>query len=190
VNLRDRKKARTRQALGDAAVLLFLERGPEATTVEEIAAASGVSRRTFFRYFPSKEAAFFAAQHDRFDAFVRAVEQARGTEGAWGAARGALVELASRYVSDRRGSLAWHAAVDASPTLRAQDAVWGRRWESRLRDALVADGLPTLDAAIRAGATMGSVRGALTDWVAEDGRADLVSSVRRALDWLDHAWRG
>jgi AcrR family transcriptional regulator len=54
MSLRERKKQRTRQALIDAAGRLFDEQGFEATTVDQIAAAAGVSTRTFFSYFRHK----------------------------------------------------------------------------------------------------------------------------------------
>ncbi len=54
-SLKTRKQQVVRDALSAAAVELFLARGFEAVTVEEIAQAAGVSRRTFFRYYESKE---------------------------------------------------------------------------------------------------------------------------------------
>ncbi|MDY7102435.1 MAG: TetR/AcrR family transcriptional regulator [Actinomycetota bacterium] len=53
--LRERKKARTKLTIQDHAFRLFTERGYEATTVEEIAAAAEVGPRTVYRYFPTKD---------------------------------------------------------------------------------------------------------------------------------------
>src|ERR687886_153287 len=55
VGLRQRKKLRTRQAISEAAIALFLERGYDQVSIAEIAAAAEVSKRTLFAYFPTKD---------------------------------------------------------------------------------------------------------------------------------------
>jgi AcrR family transcriptional regulator len=57
--LRERKKLRTRAAIQKEALRLFLKKGYEETTIEDIAEAVEISPSTFFNYFPSKEAVVF-----------------------------------------------------------------------------------------------------------------------------------
>ncbi|WP_299168317.1 TetR/AcrR family transcriptional regulator [uncultured Arthrobacter sp.] len=62
LSLRERKRTETWAALHDAATRLTLEKGPEAVTVEQIAASANVSPRTFFNYFSTKEDAILGLQ--------------------------------------------------------------------------------------------------------------------------------
>ncbi|MFF0507418.1 TetR family transcriptional regulator [Streptomyces fimicarius] len=55
LGLRERKKQLTYQAVSDAAIAMFLERGFDKVSVAEVAAAADISKPTLFRYFPAKE---------------------------------------------------------------------------------------------------------------------------------------
>ncbi|SHF61934.1 TetR/AcrR family transcriptional regulator [Streptoalloteichus hindustanus] len=70
---RERKKAQTRQALADAALRLFLERGYDQVGVKDVADAADVSVTTLFKHFPSKEALVFDQEDDIEAALVAAV---------------------------------------------------------------------------------------------------------------------
>ncbi|QFU87157.1 DNA-binding transcriptional regulator EnvR [Amycolatopsis sp. YIM 10] len=74
---RERKKQLTRQALVNAAVRLFTERGYDQTGVADIAEAADVSKRTFFLHFPSKEDVLLADGGDRVDLAVQVIEGRR-----------------------------------------------------------------------------------------------------------------
>lgn len=74
-DLRERKKQRTRDSLVRAAHELFVEKGYEETTVNEIVAAAEVSQRTFFRYFSSKEEVALCLQALVSERYVEAVRR-------------------------------------------------------------------------------------------------------------------
>ncbi|GAA1337536.1 TetR family transcriptional regulator [Catellatospora bangladeshensis] len=83
MGLRERKKLQTRQALGRAALRLAVERGPENVLVEDIAAAVGVSPRTFNNYFSSKAEAIAAHHADRGRELAERVRRRPLAESVW-----------------------------------------------------------------------------------------------------------
>ena len=88
--LRERKKAQLHDALLDTALHLFHEQGYQATTTEEIAARVGVSQRTFFRYFPSKEGILLEALEGVDQHLFDALRERPGDEPPLVAMRNAL----------------------------------------------------------------------------------------------------
>lgn len=76
LSLRERKRAATRAAIEAAALDLVLADGPEATTVDAIAARAGVSQRTFFNYFDSKDAAILGVHPGEADEALLAAYRA------------------------------------------------------------------------------------------------------------------
>jgi len=94
IGLRERKKQQTREALRRAAWDLFAERGYEATTLADIADAAGVSTRTIFAYFPSKEDIVFCEFESMREALGVALAQRPEGQDALGALRDFIVSSA------------------------------------------------------------------------------------------------
>jgi AcrR family transcriptional regulator len=95
--LRELKKARTRASLREHALRLFREKGYQATTVEQIAAAAEVSPSTFFRYFPTKEDVVL--QDDMDTRMIAALEQQPPGLGPVAAVRAATRQVFSSYTA-------------------------------------------------------------------------------------------
>src|ERR1700722_12085997 len=79
-SLRDRQRGQIRADIRRAAFRLFIERGYDAVTTEEIATAAGVSPRTFFRHVPTKEVLLLAPVRHGGAAIVHLLEQRPGGE--------------------------------------------------------------------------------------------------------------
>ena len=179
---REDNKRRTRRAISEAALRLFEDNGFEATTVESIAAAAGVSRRTAFRYFPRKEDTLFPEHEERL---ARVSALMTGPESV----RSALVELGRGLESDRERVLQQQALIDASPVLTAADRTRDRRLEDAVAEALRGAYLRD-DALLLAGMIMGGVRAVVRAWFASGGSFDLVQRGEAVYDlvrWPDPA---
>jgi AcrR family transcriptional regulator len=90
---RDRKKTETRQALRTAAHRLFAEKGFSRTTIDDITEAADVSRRTFFRYYDSKDDLLRTDVSDLLPVMLAALRARPATETPWSAILAALRTL-------------------------------------------------------------------------------------------------
>ncbi|MDX6744143.1 helix-turn-helix domain-containing protein [Actinocorallia sp. A-T 12471] len=91
--LREQKKAETRRAVHHAAIRLATEHGYDRVTVEEIADAANISRRTFFNYFTDKAEAVMFGEEDLFRELLASVDRQPPELSGWEALRGALDRL-------------------------------------------------------------------------------------------------
>ncbi len=132
---RERKRRQTRERIEAAALALFLERGFDGTTIEDITEAADVSKRSFFDYFPSKEEVVFAWQDSFADELADAVAVQPQDASIAEVIEGALTSLlltASSYPQ----RLAIGALIRDTPVLRARDQLKYTKLEKKLTEAL------------------------------------------------------
>ncbi len=135
--LRERKRRQTRERITEAARVLFLERGFDAVTVEAIAAAADVSKRSFFDYFPSKEDVV-AAWQDGFGTRLAAAVAARPPGEPLGrVAEEALLATLLPAMMDPAAA-AFRRLIRETPALRARDHLKYATLEQILAAALAA----------------------------------------------------
>ncbi|MEH0551953.1 TetR family transcriptional regulator [Streptomyces sp. B21-101] len=181
-----------RDALVAAAFRLFLERGYEQTTVDDIVALAGVGRRSFFRYFPSKEdvvfpdhercladmTAFLAASGERHEPVRRVCDAAR------------LVLL--MYAENPSFSVQRYRLTKQVPGLRAYElsVVWRyeRALAEYLRGRFTGRTHGTLHADVIAAAVVAAHNNALRSWLRSDGLGDATATVDHALGFVQSAF--
>jgi AcrR family transcriptional regulator len=192
LTLRERNKARARADIAAAALRLFFDRGFEGVTVDEIVSAAGVSRRTFFRYFETKEDALLADYPELNSRFGEALA-ATEPDNAIDAVRAALHGMADWYIERSEAVLARSKVIrDTSTNVAARNLEFLTQWERGVAHAVANQvGADAGDLLPRAGAAMivGAFRAALTQWVRSSCHEDLHALIDRALDLTDHGLR-
>jgi AcrR family transcriptional regulator len=132
--LRERNKARRRERITDAALRLFAERGFEGATIDEIAAAAEVSRRTFFRYFARKEDVILDWKRAMAEQLREALAARPASEAPLDAVPRALATVAAAYGAQPELTLGLMRLFESGPELRA-----GSDYEAW--DAVLTDGI-------------------------------------------------
>jgi AcrR family transcriptional regulator len=187
--LRQRHRLRTEAALEQAALRLFAERGFDIVTVDDIAARADVSRRTFFRYFASKEDVLLADHPRRLAHLRRALAGRPDDESALTALRHAILSMAGGYEEERQRLLDRARIMARTPSLHARSLAHQRLWEEAVAN-MVAERMrvdPAVDLrpGVVAASTLASLRVAVAAWLARDGQPHLPTLVAEALDLLD-----
>ncbi|MGW2599182.1 TetR/AcrR family transcriptional regulator [Streptomyces klenkii] len=142
---RERKKAQTRQALADAALRLFTERGFDNVGVREVAEAADVSLSTLFKHFPSKEALIFDLDADIESALVSAVRDRAPGQSVLHALRDHMASTRTAVPADDP----MFTLVESTPALREYARrMWSRHEESLAAALADATGLAADDPAV------------------------------------------
>jgi AcrR family transcriptional regulator len=180
--LREQNRQHTLQRIAEVGIELFLAKGFEATTLDEIAAAAGISRRTFFYYFKSKEDILLAHLEGYADALRAAVLKNASAGAPFDVVRSALLELSVRFQSDR--TIATARLVKESKSLRRKQGNYHYlKLEEVLHDALC-ELWPRKERRERlrlvAMASIGTLRLAVDAWLEQDGKRPLTSYVQNA----------
>jgi len=178
--LRARKRLETRDRITKAAMDLFLARGYEATTLDDIAAAADISRRSFFHYFASKEDVVIAWQDASADAMSAAIAARPAEEPMLTAAENAVLTMARRFRPEEAAALA--CLKRETPVLRAREQVKYEKMERAMATALAArtdDPAEQLRARLVAMITTGAIRLASENWMAQGAHEDIETLVRR-----------
>jgi AcrR family transcriptional regulator len=131
---RARKRQQTRQRIADAGLRLFLEHGFETTTLDAIAEAAGIARRTFFHYFDSKEALLYAHEDEVEHGFRAALADVASNTPAFEAMAMALRHMIESFGSERARQI--DMVLHSTDALRAGKQADYERLESFMFSAL------------------------------------------------------
>jgi AcrR family transcriptional regulator len=192
IGLRERKRQRMYQTVSDTAVRLFLDKGFDAVSVAEVAAAAEISKPTLFRYFPTKEDLFLYRIADHEQEAARVVAEGEGAP---------LPALRRRFLdglercdpvtglNDDPRVLAYHSLLYGTPSLVARVYAYQQRSEAALAEALGGD----LDARLAAGQIIAVQRIlANENWrriadgeSVEAVKGDAVAAAERAFGWRE-----
>lgn len=188
LSLQDRRRRYVAREIAAAAMSLFGERGFDDVTVEEIAAAAGISSRTFFRYYATKEEVILQYQRRIHERLVEALAARPQAEGPVTALREAYLATSHVAPEDRETVVLRNRFLSGSRTLRVR-ADGERSADSReVTDVLA--GRIDVDAAdphletlaVAMGATASA---AFTRWIAGGGVGDLADEIGAALSLVE-----
>jgi AcrR family transcriptional regulator len=98
--LRERKKQETLRRITDAGICLFIEKGIDATTLDEIAAMASISRRTFFHYFKSKDDILISLQQGMGEMIAERIREADVDAFPLGAIRASVIGVCAEVPTD------------------------------------------------------------------------------------------
>lgn len=191
-DLIERRHQQTRTAIADAAVALFAERGFVETTMDDVADAAGVSRRTPYRHFPSKDDLVFEQPRRWLVHFNATVTHRRANETVQELCRRGLLAVAELIQATAASVLPACSVFLDTPSLKGHNGRVQDDWLERYIELLTPPGRLNPQRSLQIGTIAGSLVGTTTMlvamWAAAQPDADMVAMTRAALDQIDPIW--
>ncbi len=171
-----------------AALALFDEQGYDETTVADIAARAGLTRRTFFRYFPDKREVLFSGAEHLEQVFAEAVKQAPEAASPMQALRAGLCAAGDVFAGVHPYARVRARVIAANPELKERELIKLERLASKVAEALEGrQATPTL-ALLSADIGVRVFHRAFAEWVANGDPDALGPMTARMLDELGELW--
>ena len=174
--LREQTRTVVRSLLARTAIELFAEKGYDNTTLDEVATAAGISRRTLFNYFRSKEDLALSSLAEQGELIAERLAERPADEDPWTALRKAF-QVLEEIDMTAEGRLEFITLLFGNDSLRAGHAEKQARWQD-LFTPLIEPRLPdssrrTLQARAIAAAAIVCLQTANEEWVRLGGQADM-----------------
>src|SRR6478752_7040677 len=160
--LTERRREETRTAIADAAVALFLQRGFADTTMDDIADAAGVSRRTAYRHFPTKDDLVFEQPRRWLTHFDTEISTVNAGESIRDQTRRGLLAVARAIETSAGSVLSGYTLFRATPSLRGSNGRIEDQWFERLIRLFTPSRPPSAARALQLATVAGAHVGALT----------------------------
>ncbi len=186
VDLREQRRERNAREIQQAAMSLFAARGYADVTVEDIAREAGISERTFFRYFASKDHVLVAEAGRRIDVIHDSLLRQDDGLDAWQALRNAVLDQSASEEQVGRNAAIWAHLTKEAPALLAKMIMHGALESTHNIEVELARrlGVPATDALpdVMMRVTLAAVQSAYLRWLEDDGTASLVDLTAHAFD--------
>lgn len=188
----ERRHRETRARIADIAVGLFIERGFTDTTMDDVADQAGVSRRTVYRHFPTKDELVFENPQRWLQHFDREVSTRRHDESIHDLCRRGVMSVAQLIEDNAPSVLAAFTVYSTTPSLRGRNGKseddWFERYVALLSSVVPPDPATMLQIATVAGSLVGTTKALVAVWALMQPTADMVAMTAAALDQLDPIW--
>jgi AcrR family transcriptional regulator len=188
MSLRERKKLEIRREISQFGINLFLKNGFTNTTVDEIVDPLGISKRTFFRYFETKEDVVFAWYEELTTELVDALKARPTDEEPFDAVCETLFSLLKYYDPDQNRARAMMRLSRETPALVGKSfekkAIWERELSQALSRRLGKPARNHLKARVIVGSAMTAFTSGVDEWYEKQGKTELRPLLQKAFSFI------